>query len=143
MDGCVFCEIVAGESPASIVHEDDRALACMDIRPVTSGHLLVVPTRHATYLADLDEESGGHLFRVGMRLAGALRGSGLRCEGINLFLADGAAARQEVFYVHLHVFPRFAGDAFRIDADWSVAPPCAELDAIAARIRAADSAGER
>lgn len=137
MDACVFCEIVAGESPASVVHEDDRALAFMDIRPAIPGHLLVVPKRHAAYLADLDEETGGHLFRVGMRTAAALRSSGLRCEGVNLFLADGEAAGQEVFHVHLHGFPRFAGDAVRIDADWSAAPPRTELDEVAARIRTA------
>ncbi len=143
MDGCIFCEIVAGQSPASVVAEDDVALAFMDIRPVTPGHLLVVPKRHATHLAELDEATGGHLFRAGMHLTAALRRSGLRCEGINLFLADGAAAGQEVFHVHLHVFPRFAGDAFRIDADWSATPSRAELDAIAARVRGAGSVGGR
>ncbi|WP_430378158.1 HIT family protein [Streptomyces sp. B1-3] len=54
------------------------------------------------------------------QLGRALRRSGLRCEGVNLFLADGEAAFQEVFHVHLHVFPRFTGDPFRIDADWRV-----------------------
>ncbi len=143
MDGCIFCEIVAGQSQASVVAEDDVALAFMDIRPVTPGHLLVVPKRHATHLAELDEATGGHLFRAGMHLTAALRRSGLRSEGINLFLADGAAAGQEVFHVHLHVVPRFAGDAFRIDADWSATPSRAELDAIAARVRGAGSVGGR
>ena len=133
---CVFCDIVAGEAPASLVHADELVVAFMDIRPVTPGHLLVVPKRHVPDLARLDEETGAHLFRVAMRLARAIRRSGLRCEGVNLFLADGEAAGQEVCHVHLHVFPRFVGDAFRIDADWSVAPSRADLDAIAARIRA-------
>jgi len=142
VDGCVFCEIVAGRAPASAVHEDDRALAFVDIRPAIPGHLLVIPKRQATHLADLDEETGGHLvgsaFVVGMRLAAALRRSGLRCEGITVFLADGEAAGQEVSHVHLHVIPRFANDGFRIDADWSAQPDRAELDAIAARLRAAE-----
>jgi histidine triad (HIT) family protein len=132
---CVFCAIVAGESPASIVHEDDDTLAFMTIGPVTLGHLMVIPKRHAPYLADLDEETGAQIFVVAMRLAQALRASGLRCEGINLFLADGEAAFQEIFHVHLHVFPRFAGDSFRIDADWSVKPTRAELDEVAAQVR--------
>jgi len=76
------------------------------------------------------------MFTVAMRLARALRASGLRCEGINLFLADGEAAFQEVFHTHLHVFPRFSGDTFRIDADWSITPLRAELDEIAAQVRA-------
>lgn len=75
------------------------------------------------------------MFVVARRLAAALRASGLRCEGVNLFLADGEAAFQEVFHTHLHVIPRFAGDSFRISADWSVTPTRAELDAQAAWIR--------
>lgn len=136
MAGCVFCEIVAGRAPASVVHRDEVALAIMTIGPVNPGHVLVLPTRHAASLADLDEATGAHLFVVGMRLAAAIRRSGVRCEGINLFLADGEAAGQEVCHVHLHVFPRFRGDAFRLDADWSSTPDRAALDAIASRLRA-------
>lgn len=138
---CDFCAIVAGSVPASIVYDDADLLAFMDIGPVTPGHLLVIPKRHAPYLADLDEATGARIFTVAMRLARALRASGLRCEGINLFLADGEAAFQEVFHTHLHVFPRFAGDSFRIDADWSNTPSRAELDEIAAQVRAADERG--
>lgn len=133
---CIFCAIVAGSAPASIVYDDADLLAFMDIRPVTPGHLLIIPKRHAPYLADLDEATGGRMFTVAMQLAQALRASGLRCEGINLFLADGEAAFQEVFHTHLHVFPRFAGDTFRIDADWSIKPSRAELDDVAAQVRA-------
>jgi diadenosine tetraphosphate (Ap4A) HIT family hydrolase len=109
----------------------------MDIGPVTSGHLLVVPRRHAAGLASLDEPTGQHLFAVAMRMAAALRRSGIRCEGINLLLADGPAAGQDVFHVHLHVIPRYSGDGFILDADWSSKPDRAELDRRAARIRQA------
>lgn len=138
---CVFCDIVAGNAPASIVHEDERSLAFMDLGPVNPGHLLIVPKAHAADLSELDEEIGAHLFRIAMQCAAALRRSALRCEGVNIFLADGEAAFQEVFHVHLHVFPRFNGDGFRIDADWSVHPPREELDRVAAQIRAAMPAG--
>ena len=140
MDECVFCEIVAGQALASVIYEDETALAFMDIQPVNLGHLLIIPRRHASFLADLHEATGAHLFRVAMRMAEALRRSGIRCEGVNLFLADGEAAFQEVFHVHLHVFPRFAGDPFKIEADWSVRPARAELDALAATIRSAYAA---
>lgn len=132
---CIFCAIVAGNAPASSVHEDADLLAFMDIRPVSPGHLLIIPKRHIPFLADLDEATGAWMFTVAMRLAQALRASELRCEGINLFLAEGEAAFQEVFHTHLHVFPRFAGDTFRIDADWSTTPSRAELDDVATRIR--------
>lgn len=134
---CVFCEMVAGKVLASSVYDDDQALAFMDIRPAIPGHLLVVPKRHAMCLAELDEETGGHLFRTGMRLAAALRDSSLCCEGINFFLTDGAAAGQEIFHAHLHVIPRFTGDGFRFDAAWPMQPSRPELDDIASQIRQA------
>jgi diadenosine tetraphosphate (Ap4A) HIT family hydrolase len=131
---CIFCDLVAGRGAASIVYEDDVVMAFLDIAPVTPGHTLVVPKHHASGLSDLDEQTGMHLFRVAQRVAGALRRSGLRCEGINLFLADGAPAFQEVFHIHLHVLPRFQGDGFKIDADWNIQPCRTELDETAAQI---------
>ncbi|SHN47510.1 HIT family protein [Cryptosporangium aurantiacum] len=133
---CVFCAIVRGESPASLVHADDDVLAFLDIRPVTPGHLLVIPRRHAVGLSDLPTELGPAIWGTAQRLAGALRGSGVRCDGVNLFLADGEPAGQEVFHVHLHVVPRFAGDGFRLDAQWRF-PARSELDMTAEQIRQA------
>jgi histidine triad (HIT) family protein len=136
MGECVFCRILAGELPASFVHRDERCSAFMDIQPVNAGHLLVIPNRHAPHLADVDADAAAHLMSVAHRLADALRRSGLRCEGVNLFLADGEAAMQEIFHLHLHVIPRFAGDGFglRFGPDYETLPPRAELDEAAARI---------
>ncbi|MUL41158.1 HIT family protein [Streptomonospora sp. PA3] len=131
---CVFCAIVRGEAEASGVYEDDAVTAFMDLQPVTPGHLLVVPKAHRIGLEDLEEPLGARMWTAAHRLAGALRRSGLRCEGVNMFLADGAAAFQEVFHVHLHVFPRFRGDGFRIGADWRIRER-AELDESAAAVR--------
>lgn len=133
MDTCVICRIIGGELPASTVHEDATVLAFMDINPVNPGYVLVVPKAHLANLADMDEATGEHLFKIAMRMARALRRSGIRCDGVNLFLADGAEAGQEVLHVHLHVIARFEGDAFKIEADWS-APPRKELDDCADRL---------
>jgi histidine triad (HIT) family protein len=135
---CVFCAIVAGTAEASIVHSDDHVVAFMDIRPVVPGHLLVVPRRHAVGLADLDPEDGGRVFRVAQQMAAAVRLAGLECEGVNLFLADGVAAGQEVFHLHLHVLPRHPGDGFRLQFNYRF-PPRAELDEHARLIQAASS----
>jgi histidine triad (HIT) family protein len=134
---CTFCDIVNEKAPASIVYSDDRVIAFMDIQPVNSGHLLVIPRGHAADLASLDPDMGGHLFRVGMKLAGALRRSGVRCEGVNFFLADGAPAGQEIMHVHLHVLPRFRGDGFgfRFGPDYFDRPPRTELAELAGQIR--------
>ncbi len=112
MADCIFCQILAGRAEATFVYRDDLCSAFMDIQPVNAGHVLVVPNVHAAYLADLDEDTAAHLMRIGHRLDAALRASGLPCEGVNLLLADGEAAMQEIFHVHLHVFPRFVGDGF-------------------------------
>jgi histidine triad (HIT) family protein len=133
--GCVFCDIVAGRRPASVVHSDETVMVFLDIRPLATGHMLVIPRAHAAYLADLDPGTGGHMFGVAQRMAAALRRSGLRCEGVNLFLADGEAAFQEVFHVHLHVIPRNPGDGFRLHAKWR-RPARAELDSFADQVRA-------
>lgn len=141
-DGCVFCRLIARELEASVVYEDQRTVALMDIQPVTPGHVLVMPHSHSSSLADLDPADGAQMFRVAQLAAAALRHSGLRCEGVNLLLADGAAAGQDVFHVHLHVFPRFEGDGFdlRYPPDYAVRPR-AELDATASALREVWRAG--
>jgi len=140
MSSCVFCDILAGKLPASIVFRDDRCCAFMDIRQgELPGHVLVIPIVHAASLAELDEETGAHMFRIAQRVAGALRSSTPQCKGVNLYLADGSAAGQVVPHVHLHVFPRGAGDGFglRIESGYVKRLTEAQLDDIAERIRAA------
>jgi histidine triad (HIT) family protein len=134
MIDCIFCAIVSKDAESSMVYEDEAVVAFMDLQPVTTGHLLVVPREHMACLADVPAELGGHLFSVAQTLAAALRRSGLPCEGINMFLADGEAAFQEVFHTHLHVFPRTQGDGFGLVADWHVRPR-PELDQAAAAVR--------
>lgn len=135
---CVFCAIVAGDAPASFVHEDADLVAFMDTNPVAPGHLLVVPRRHLPALADVPPELAARMFTTAQALAAALRATDLRTEGINLFYADGAAALQTVFHSHLHVIPRFRGDGFAVHAaSWGSNPSRAELDAHAAMVRRA------
>jgi histidine triad (HIT) family protein len=114
---CVFCAVSVAELPGSIPYEDADVFALMDLHPVTPGHLMIIPRRHISSLADLPPELGQKLFSVGQQAAAALRASTLRCDGINLWLSDGEAAFQEVPHVHLHVIPRFEGDQFSIQAN--------------------------
>jgi histidine triad (HIT) family protein len=139
MKNCVFCDILSGLLPSSMVYQDRICSAFLDIQPVNPGHLLVVPNLHAGNLSELDEDTGAHMFKVAQRLTFALRKSDVVCEGINLFLADGAVAGQEVFHVHLHILPRFRGDGFglKFSPDYYNRPERAELDRIAKVIREA------
>ena len=142
MTDCIFCRIVAGEAPASFVHRDGIVSAFLDIRPVTPGHLLVIPDAHVEVSQELPDATAERLFGVGRQLARAVRSAeGVRADGVNLFVADGTAAGQDVFHAHLHVIPRFAGDGFAIDAAaWRNPPPDrAELDRQATAIREASA----
>ena len=107
---CPFCQIVAGELPASVVHRDELCWALMDIRPVTRGHALVIPARHAVMLAELDDATRARMWQLAQRIAGAQRASALPCRGHNFLLNDGKAANQTVAHAHLHVIPRAGGD---------------------------------
>jgi len=70
-------------------------------------------------LDDIDPTTASRMMWVAQRLSLALKESSLRCDGVNLFFADGEAAFQEVFHSHLHVFPRFEGDGFTVGAPWN------------------------
>jgi histidine triad (HIT) family protein len=137
MPTCIFCDILAGLAPANFVYRDDLCAAFMDIHPVNPGHVLVVPCKHAALLTDLDEASAGHLLQVAQQVDVALRSSGLNCQAVNLFLADGRVAGQEVMHVHLHVIPRFQGDGhhLRIHPAYFTLPSSTELEKNAALIR--------
>jgi len=134
---CIFCGIIVGQSEASIVYRDDLVTVFMDIYPINPGHLLVVPNKHAADIDEVPEVVCARMFIVGRRMAGALRGSDLQCEGVNLFLADGAVAGQDVFHSHLHVIPRFPGNpgSIGVKADYSTAASREVLDLQAEVIR--------
>ncbi len=109
---CIFCEIAAKRIPAQIVYEDAQCVAFMDLMPINPGHVLVIPKEHAANLWELPPVVAQALLPAAQKVATALQASGLRCEGVNLHMANGEVAGQSVFHAHLHVVPRFAGDGF-------------------------------
>jgi len=139
MSSCTLCDLVAHTIPVSVAYEDSIIFAFMDIKPVNYGHVVIIPKRHVVYLAELDDDTGAELFKVTMRVAQAVRRSDIKCEAVNLFLADGQAAGQEEFHVHMHVIPRYKGDAFTLQIDYPVTPTREDLDRIAERIRSLTS----
>ncbi len=134
---CVFCEIIAGRVEASLIYHDEHTTAFMDAFPLAPGHCLVVPNRHAADLSGLDEGMASRMIVTARAMSLALRASGLRCEGVNLLLADGAAAGQTVFHSHIHIIPRYNGDGFgfRRPPGSGHRADRAELDDMAGRIR--------
>ena len=107
---CVFCAIVAGDSPAVRIYEDDDYLAILDIRPIVRGHTLVIPKKHTADLTDTPPETVAEMVRIGQRIGQAARVSELKADGNNVVINDGKAAFQSVFHIHLHVAPRKSGD---------------------------------
>jgi histidine triad (HIT) family protein len=125
--GCLFCRILDGELPASIVDEDERTVAFMDINPATRGHALVIPRNHATDLFDTDPEDLAAVAVAAQRLAKRMP-EALGADGVNLLNACGPAAWQTVFHTHMHVIPRYVDDPLQLP--WIPAP--GDMDAIAA-----------
>jgi histidine triad (HIT) family protein len=118
------------------VFEDRKLMALMTIVPANPGHVLVMTKKHFPALASMEEKMGSYLFKITMRVADAVGKSGLRCEGIALFLADGEP-RQKILHLHMQVIPRFQGDNFRIPDDRGSRPSREELNKTADKIRRA------
>jgi histidine triad (HIT) family protein len=130
---CIFCKIIAGELPATIVDEDEHTIAFMDINPATRGHALVVPRTHSQDLLSIDPAGLAAVTTAAQRLAVRSKAR-LNADGINLINSCGAAAWQTVFHFHLHVIPRYERDPLRLP--WAPAPgDPAEIASAAAAIK--------
>jgi histidine triad (HIT) family protein len=112
---CVFCKIVRGELPASVVLETADAVAFLDINPVTKGHTLLVPRSHHADLASLPEAFAAHVGSLLPRLCRAVRAA-TGSAGLNVIVNNGRVAGQTIDHVHWHIIPRFFDDP--IDWPW-------------------------
>ena len=138
MTACVFCQIVAGETPAHVVLDDERFLAFLDVRPLFPGHVLLVPKAHHETLWDLPGDLLGPLNERTQRLAVAVRDA---TGAVGIFTATNNVVSQSVPHLHVHVVPRNRKDGLR-GFFWprtKYASP-EEAAEVAARIRAADPA---
>jgi histidine triad (HIT) family protein len=132
---CVFCAIVAGETPAHVVAADDHTLAFLDVRPVFPGHVLLVPRDHHETLGDLPPDLVAPLFAAAQRLALAVQ-AGMDAHGT--FVAMNNTVSQSVPHLHVHVVPRRRKDGLR-GFFWPRQRYAGEdeMSGVAARIRAA------
>ena len=131
---CVFCKILAGELPATVVDEDERTIAFMDISPATRGHALVIPRAHSADLIEVPAQDLAAVSAASQRLARRMK-ERLEADGVNLLNSCGAAAWQTVFHFHMHVIPRYANDPLRLP--WHPTPGDGEeIAAAAALLRA-------
>jgi histidine triad (HIT) family protein len=127
----VFTRIINRELPAHILHEDDRVIVFLCLE----NHPLVVPKVPVRDIFDLDDDTAAAIMQTAVRVARALRAA-TDCDGVYLSQANGAAAGQDVFHFHLHLYPRWHGDGMRITlAEYDASEP-AKADLLE-RLRAA------
>ncbi len=102
---CLFCKIVAGDIPATIVHTSETTVAFRDLNPQAPTHVLVIPRSHypnAAALAVAEPASAAHLFDAAREIA-AQEGLDGPDGGYRMVFNTGPAAHQTVFHAHLHV----------------------------------------
>ncbi|KAG0488801.1 hypothetical protein HPP92_007612 [Vanilla planifolia] len=108
-EGCVFCLIVRGDSPAYKLYEDDVCLCILDSNPLCSGHSLLIPKFHFPSLQDTPPTVIAALCSIVPFLTGAIV-TATQSDSFNLLVNNGTAAGQVIFHTHFHIIPRRAGD---------------------------------
>src|SRR5215213_4639732 len=109
-DKCLFCRIVSGELPATVVYEDDNSIAFLDHRPLFHGHTLLVPREHVETLGELSSKMVGPYFEAAQLLSRAVE-SAMDAEGT--FVAMNNRISQSVPHLHVHVVPRRRKDGLK------------------------------
>ena len=131
----IFAKIMRGEMPCVKVYEDGNVLAIMDVFPQSRGHVLVMPKAPSRNLLEMHAKDIGRTFGAVQRIAAAVK-TALNPDGIVITQFNGAPAGQTVFHTHVHIIPRYEGEALGSHASGEMADAKA-LSEIAAKIAAA------
>ena len=132
-ENCIFCKILAGEIPSTVVYEDDDFKAIVDVNPAARGHVIILPKNHAANIYELPDEDASKIMVVAKKIATAIK-KAYNCDGVNILQNNGEAAGQTVFHLHVHVIPRFKGDTVNIG--WKQGDMPEDLDTIYKEIQA-------
>ena len=108
MEDCIFCKIIKGEIPSFKVYEDEKVFAFEDINPISDGHTLVVPKKHAKNLWEIPAEDLTQVHLVSQKIIHAIRDV-LNPIGVACLQLNGSGANQIVMHYHLHLMPRMSG----------------------------------
>lgn len=107
-ENCIFCQIIEGKIPSTVVYEDDAVMAFLDITQATKGHTLLVPKTHVKDIFGYDEALAAKVFARLPKLASAIKASDDKIVGLNIVNNNGEAAYQSVFHSHIHLIPRYS-----------------------------------
>jgi histidine triad (HIT) family protein len=133
VDSCAFCKIARKQALASLVYEDEKVMAFLDIRPLNEGHTLVIPKEHYETIFEVPEERIAYLHKIVKRTALAVK-KATEADGISIIQQNGKAANQEVPHLHVHVIPRYEGQKLARFGEISEADR-ERLNQVAAKIR--------
>jgi histidine triad (HIT) family protein len=106
---CIFCDIVNKKECAEILYENDSIISFLDIRPVNFGHALVIPKIHYENFLSVPNEKLDELIEITRYLSKFIK-EGLKADGFNIIVNNGAAAGQTIYHFHFHIIPRFEKD---------------------------------
>lgn len=133
MDNCIFCKIIDGSIPSTVVYEDADFKAIMDISPAAKGHVLVLPKKHCADILSIDPDVASKALLIASKIANAQK-KAFNCDGINLLQNSGEAAWQSVFHLHIHLIPRYKDD--NVTVPWEhITYADGEAEEYAAKIR--------
>jgi histidine triad (HIT) family protein len=133
VDSCIFCKIAQKQVPSSLVYEDEKTVAFLDIRPLNEGHTLVIPKEHYVNIFDIPKELICYIHEVTKKVVQAVE-KATHADGISIIQQNGEAAGQEIFHLHVHVIPRFEGQKLPRLSELSEADK-EQLSRTAAKIR--------
>ena len=105
---CIFCRIAQKQVPASLVYEDEKVVAFLDIKPLNEGHTLVIPKAHYESIFEIPQNLAAYLHGVTKQIALAVK-KATGADGISIIQQNGKAAGQDIFHLHVHVIPRYEG----------------------------------
>jgi histidine triad (HIT) family protein len=105
-EDCIFCKIVKGEIPCDKIYEDKKFLVFLDIKPVSYGHLLIIPKKHTVWMQEVDDKTIANIFKLTKKMMLALK-KGLKCDYI-----QESVVGNEVPHFHIHIFPRYFTEHF-------------------------------
>ena len=132
-ESCIFCKIVHKQAPASIVYEDADVISFLDIRPLSEGHALVIPKAHYIDVFDITQKDLEAVYNAVKKLSVAIK-EATKADGISIIQQNGKAAGQDIFHLHVHVVPRFAGVKLQSFHELKVVERI-DLDKMARKIR--------
>jgi histidine triad (HIT) family protein len=104
---CIFCKIIKGEIPCDKIFENKNFLVFLDIKPVSFGHLLIIPKKHTIWMQDVDDKTIGDIYKLAKKMMLALK-KGLKCDYIQISVVGN-----EVPHFHIHLIPRYKNDNFK------------------------------